>query len=180
MQNTFLSVRDYHIKSSDVFFFDNNIWMYLACPLGNYALYKQKAYSGFYSYVLERKNQIFINSLVLAEFSNRFLKLDFNLRYGNRAKQYHYKKDYVGTKYYLDTIAVINAELHKIVSFCTRCSDEFNAINFEEVLQLFNEIGFNDSYYCHLAASKKWIIVTDDSDFSKGKIPDLGLTILKY
>lgn len=183
MANKVFSLNDYSIKSGDIFFFDNNIWMYLLCPIAQYNEKRQKAYSKFLNYILERKNHIYINSLVLSEFSNRYLKLDYDItkRDPNKAGVFNdYKKDFVGSTEYENTVATLKIQIKNILKMCIRCSDEFNSINTDEILNVFTYIGFNDSYYIHFAQRKNLIIVTDDSDFLKNQIPNLGLTILTF
>jgi hypothetical protein len=182
MPNNVLKISSYSIKGLDTFFFDNNIWMYIFCPLGNYQKDKrQNVYSKFFSYALSRNSHIFTNALILSEFSNRFLRLDYNLARDepiNIGKMNDYKRDYVGTPRFVSTVADVKHCLTKIISVCQKSSDEFNSINIGDVLTSFIKIGFNDSYYIQLASTKRWIIVSDDSDFSRNKIPDKNLTIL--
>ncbi|GGH58432.1 hypothetical protein GCM10011379_04160 [Filimonas zeae] len=91
-----------------------------------------------------------------------------------------YKKDYVGSKRYLQTVSDLKIAMTKITKVCAKASDDFNSINLEEVLTLFQKIGFNDSYYVYFAKKKNWIIVSDDSDFTNSNVPEVGLKILTY
>lgn len=179
-KNNIVRLIDYRPKSSDTYFFDNNIWMYLFCPLGNYQFKKQQAYSKFLQQLISRKLPIFINSLVLSEFANRYLRLDYDLANAKAASFHNYKRDYVGSKRFIDTVKDLKKALAQITTICQRCSDEFNSINLDDVFSLFQKIGFNDSYYLHFAKKKNWIIVTDDSDFSNANLPEAGVTILTY
>lgn len=178
--NNVLKISDYQIKEGDVFFFDNNVWMYVFCPLANFKSKRQAAYSKFLQYILSRKSHVFINTLVLSEFCNRYLKLDFDLcnKTGTPQVYTSFKKDYVGSNQFKKTVKEIKIHLANIIKMSQKCSDEFNAINIDEVLELFQKIGFNDSYYTFQAKRKNWIIVSDDSDFSNNNIPQSGLTIL--
>lgn len=181
MANRIESIKSYSIKSSDVFFFDNNVWMYLLCPIGNYKASKQAEYSKFFSYVVSRKVPIFTNSLVISEFANRYLKLDFaleNSKKGNPGRFKDFKKDYLKSAEGKATINFLKNQIGQILKVCEKCSDEFNSINTDDVMQLFVEIGFNDSYYVNQAKKKNWIIVSDDSDFTRNQIPDKNLLIL--
>lgn len=183
MPNNIIRISDYSIKAGDTFFFDNNIWMYLLCPIGNFNAKRQKEYSKFLNYIQQRQNHIYINSLVLSEFSNRYLRLDYDITRSDpkNAGQYNdFKKDFVGSNDYKSTVAAIKIQMKNILKICQKCSDEFNSINIDEILSVFTGIGFNDSYYIHFAKTKNLIIVTDDSDFLKSNIPDLGLTILTF
>lgn len=103
--NTVVNINDYQIKEGDSFFFDNNIWMYVFCPIGNYAGKRQRIYSKFLNYVLSREKHIFINSLVLSEFSNRYLRLDWDICKETQKPQAfkNYKKDYVGSNQFQKT-----------------------------------------------------------------------------
>lgn len=182
MPNNVIPISNYSIKSSDTFFFDNNIWMYIFCPLANFQKDKrQKIYSGLFSNLLSRKSHIYTNSLVLSEFANRYLRLDFDIAKRDIKTQgalNDYKRDFVGTTRYIDTAKDVKSNLLKITTFCQRSSDEFNSINLDTIFSLFTNIGFNDSYYLHLASKKGWIIVSDDSDLCKNKFADLNVTIL--
>lgn len=179
-QNNIIKIGNYQAKATDSFFFDNNIWMYIFCPLGNFQGKRQTAYSRFLQYILSRNLHIYINSLILSEFSNRYLRLDFDLcnRTGNPQVYSSYKKDYVGSPQFQKTATDLKAFLNQIIKLCQRSSDEFNAINIVEVFNLFEKIGFNDSYYLYLSKMKNWILVTDDSDLTNKQIPQLGVTIL--
>ncbi len=179
--NNVIKIDDYHIKEGDVFFFDNNIWMYVFCPLANFQKGKRQAvYSRFFQYALSRKSHIYINSLVLSEFTNRYLRLDFDICNKNGKPQvfHSFKKDYVGSQQFQKTVGELKSYVSKIMSVCQKSSDEFNAIDFSDMLKLFEKIGFNDSYYIHLSRMKNWVIVSDDSDFTNNNIPQIGLTIL--
>lgn len=181
MPNTIELVKNYSIKSGDSFFFDNNIWMFLYCPIGNYKKHQQEKFSKFLEYILHRGNPIYTNSLVLSEFSNRYLKLEYDLLRKdplNAGSYNDYKKKFVGSPQYLSAIAQIKIHIRNILKIATKCSDEFNSINLDEMLNVFTNIGFNDSYYLHLAKIKNWIIVTDDGDFTNNKIPDYNLKII--
>jgi len=161
-----IDITKYSPKSSDVFFFDNNIWMYLYCPLGNYQKDKQKYYSSFLRSIKTSRSTIFINSLVLSEFANRYLRLDF-IQWKNTTSNnsIDYKKDYVGTLRYKETVEEIKLQINQMMKICEKSSDNFNSIDLKNVLQHLTLIDFNDSYYIELAKGQNWKIVTDDKDF---------------
>jgi predicted nucleic acid-binding protein len=161
-----IDITRYYPSSSDIFFFDNNVWMYLFYPLGDYNKKRQKHYSSFLQNIQTSRSSIFINSMVLSEFANRYLRIDFDLwkqKTGNFS--YEYKKHYVGTTRYTETVEEIKTQIKQIMRCCERASDDFNAIDINRVFQHFQYIDFNDSYYLELAIRSKWKIVTDDEDF---------------
>jgi predicted nucleic acid-binding protein len=161
-----LDIKTYTPTPVDSFFFDNNIWMYLFCPLGNYNRNKQSKYSSFLQKVLSSKSIIYINSMVLSEFANSYLRLDFE-QWKDQTTNYtaNFKKDFICSERYKDTTEVIRIQINRILQNCERITDSFNAIRMEDVLIHFQSIDFNDSYYIELGKTWKWKFVTDDSDF---------------
>jgi len=163
-----IDVKTYTAKGLDVFFFDNNIWMYLFCPLGEYNKSRQNHYSALLKSVDSSKSTIYTSSLILSEFANRYLRLDFALWHRtNGNPNAKYKEDYVGTKRYLETVEEVKEALRKIIGLCEKHPDNFNSISVDNILTHFGEVDFNDSYYIELASIKNWKIVTDDQDFIK-------------
>lgn len=171
-----INVKDYEPKSSDIFFFDNNIWMLLFCPLGNFRKESQQAYSAFLRSIQSSRSTIFINSLVLSEFANASLRIDFDqwkgLKGNEKAK---YKLDYVGSERYKDTIDTVVSSIMNIMKIAEKSPDEFNSLNLDKILDGYKLRDFNDNYYLELAASKNWKVVTDDSDYFTYNHPSLKI-----
>lgn len=166
MAANLIDINSYAPKSSDVFFFDNNIWMYLFCPLGNYNQHRQRSYSAFLQSVQTARATIFISSLILSEFANRYLRMDFEQWKKNSGNiTADFKKDYVGSAQYIQTAKEVAIQIKTIMRICEKSPDNFNAINLNQVLNHLKSIDFNDSYYIELAELGGWKIVTDDSDF---------------
>lgn len=161
-----IDITRYSPSSSDIFFFDNNVWMYLFCPLGNYNRNRQKHYSSFLKNVKTTRSTIFINSMVLSEFANRYLRMAYE-QWKKETKNYtaDYKKQFVGIPRYVETVEEIKSQINLIMKCCEKTSDNFNTIDLNKVLQHFKYIDFNDSYYIELATRSNWKIVSDDSDF---------------
>lgn len=162
-------ITTYKPSSSDVFFFDNNVWMFLFCPIVNYERLKQKKYASFFSDVNSAKSCIWINSLVLSEFCNAWLRIVYN-NWKKKAKNTlnnDYKKDFVGSQGYNDSIREIKLTLQSILKKAERTTDDFNSINLDHIFTELENCDFNDSYYLELASRNKWKIVTDDADLFK-------------
>jgi hypothetical protein len=180
MPNRILDISNYSIKSGDVFFFDNNIWMYIFCPIANYKKNKsQKTYSKFFDYALQSKAQLAINSLVISEFSHSCTRLAFNFYKNlpeNLVKPLDFKRDYVGSEDYKINVKAILVQVKEILSVTTKYSDEFHIFHQSNIFEGFEDLGFNDCYYGEQSSKKSWILVTDDKDFKK--LPPKNLTIL--
>lgn len=174
-------ITSYSPKSSDVFLFDTNIWIFLFCPLGGASKNQQQIYSSFLKSVKSSRSTIFINSLILSEFANTFLKIDFRLwEVSRRPEKLIYKRDYVGTSRYKETVKLVTCSINEILRFCDKGTDNLNSLGIDRILSRFQQIDFNDSYYIELSAFSKYKIVTDDHDFIKYNNHDQEiLTILK-
>src|SRR5690606_34761018 len=99
-------------------------------PLGKYGIFEQRAYSTFLKNVRSSRSSIFMSSLVLSEFSNAFLKLDFNLwAKSEYRKDVKYKRDFVGSDRYRKTVNLLISTLKNILSFCEKGSDNFNHLD---------------------------------------------------
>ena len=164
-----IDISDYTPKFTDTFFFDNNIWMFLFCPIGSHNQRKQSIYSAFLDVLIQRRATILVNSLVISEFTNASLRLDYNLWNRETGVNHDFKKDYVGSDRYSETVDEIKAALNNIFKLSQRVPDDFNAINISAIQGHLENIDFNDSYYIEQAAMKNWIIVTDDRDFRNYK-----------
>ena len=163
-----IDLKSFSPKYNQMFFFDNNIWMFLFAPIGNYEKSKQSIISNFLRLLKSTNCDIILNSLVLSEFSNANLRLDFNL-WKNETKNYSadYKKDYLKSLRYENTHKVIESCINQILKLSERFSDNFNSINIENVLNNFKSVDFNDAYYLELCTQNNWFFVSDDIDFQK-------------
>ena len=111
--NNIQDLSKYRISSADCFFLDNNVWMFLFCPIGNYKVHKQKAYSRFVADIIAHRATIYINSMVLSEFANTYLRLDFQLWKKQSVNiRADYKKDYFKPILVYSPISAIFNEEH--------------------------------------------------------------------
>ncbi len=171
-------ISNYKATFTDKFFIDNNVWMFLFCPIGNYEKKKQEQYSSFVEVLINKQSTIFINALVLSEFCNAYLRADFTFwsKEPINSGKINYKKDFVGTDHFKKTVEEIKVSINKILSFSIKASDDFNAINLTNVFDNFGISDFNDSYYVELGRMKNYKIITDDADlFVNNK---LGIEII--
>lgn len=92
------SIQNYSPKNSDVFFFDNNVWVNIYGALSNYNVKKQKIFSGFLKEIESAGSTIVTNSMILSEFTNRFFRFYFE-QWKKSQNRYSadYKKDFVVT-----------------------------------------------------------------------------------
>lgn len=169
MTNNIINANNFEVKSNQSFFLDNNIWMFLYCPIANFNENKQKIISNLFEKILSRNGSIIVNSLILSEFSNAYLRLDFNLWKAEiQSQSASFKKDYFLTKRATDTRKEIaNTIKNKILKISEKHPDSFNAINFEHIFSTYESLDYNDSIIYNECKNKKWILVSDDGDFTK-------------
>ena len=167
-------ITKYKPSFNEGFFLDNNILVFIYCPIGNYEKAKQKQYSAFLKELKDRNSTIYINSLVLSEFANVFLRIDFRLwKKESGIPKLDYKKDFVGSDRFKDTVKDVKIAIKQILKISEKTSDDFHAINLENVFNEFGNADFNDSYYIEQARFKNWKIVTDDADFQTANYENL-------
>lgn len=163
-----INIKDCKIGFTDQFFFDTNIWLLLYATLADYQAKEQRLYTKFFENLLQQESPIFLTAMVISEFSNVILRRDYNQWVStNRFVNQDFKRNFVGTKTYEESVNVITVAVNKILKLpnVVLVGDNFNAIDKEAVLNNFKFIDFNDSYYSQLAIMNKYKIVTHDKDF---------------
>lgn len=162
-------IKDFEVKSNQSFFFDNNVWMFLYCPIGNFNEKKQQLISSLFEKILSRNCSIVINSLILSEFSNSYLRLDFNLwKDENQSPLANFKNNYFNTNRAKETREAISLTIkNNILKISERYPDSFNSIDFEEILNTFKVLDYNDTIIYNECKNKNWILVSDDDDFAQ-------------
>lgn len=160
--------KDYNFKANQTFLFDTNIWMFLFCPIGNYQDKKQQSVSKFFERTLSApQSQIVITSSIISEFANSFLRLDWKLwqeetsSSGNNFKSAFFQSE--RSKSTRTTIAYILKS--KILPLSERYPDSFNAIDLDDIFNLYKTLDYNDAIFYNQCSQNNWIFVSDDSDF---------------
>ncbi len=163
-----LSITSYKPQRSDKFFFDNNIWMYLYCPIGNYKEEIVSQYSNFFGKVLDAGSTIYVSSLTLSEFYNAYLRLDFNIWRCDEKKDF--KKDFRPTEQFKKTNETILRSIEsRILGISRRVDDDFTSLPVSKLIERIGILDFNDNYYTELALKHSFKIVTNDRDFEQVK-----------
>lgn len=171
-------IRDFKVRSGDNFFFDNNVWMFLFSPICGTKAYQQKAYSNLLKTIQATRATIFINSLIVSEYINRSLRLNYSLwrdrefKSGNRFTDY--KHHFRPTDDFKIAQKEAYDEMSDILSIALRKPDDFNALKLDEVIQA-EGMDFNDAYYANFCKLNRLILVTDDHDLQNCP---LDITIL--
>lgn len=164
------NVKDFKIGFSDQFFFDTNIWLLLFGTVADFESKDQRAYSKFLEELITRDKPIFITSIIISEFANVLLRRDFNQWIStNKLVNQDFKKHFIGTSFYKDSVWVITNSINKILKLpnLLRVSDSFQNLKADNILENFKIVDFNDSYINELAKTNGYKLVTNDKDFQK-------------
>lgn len=168
MANKEILARDFDVKSNQTFFFDNNIWMFLFCPIANYEQKKQDSVSRLLDSILRMGSSIAINSLIVSEFANSYLRLDFAL-WKKETQNYtaNFKGDYFHTEKAIETRnTIMTIVKNRILKIADKYPDNFNSLDFNYISKLFTNLDYNDSLILDACNKNDWILVSDDKDFT--------------
>lgn len=166
-----IDISTYVPLESDKFFFDANVWMYLYCPIGNYKKHIIDKYSKFLKKAIQSKSSIFISSLMLSEFFNAWIRLEFNILKNTQSLEYvDFKKDFRRKDVYKKSADIAKTVIiEKIMKLAKRIDDKFENISLDDLFKEIEISDFNDSYYLSMANLENFKIVTNDSDFFSSK-----------
>lgn len=150
---------------NDKIFVDNNVFMYMFYIMGNYQQEKVDAYSNTFKSMLINKSIIYTSSIVLSEFFNSYMKIEYSLL----KNQYpNYKKDFrPSVDFSVLSKEITNIIKNKILTSCKKINDDFDIIDINSILKNEENIpfDFNDKYIATLCEKNKIKILTDDKDF---------------
>lgn len=139
--------------------------MLIYAPIGDVNRKYQESYSRFYGQVLSIDAAIYINSIILSEFYNANLRIDFNEWKKNSGHHTaDYKRDYVGTQAYCDAVDSINAAVRQILQKAIPISDQFNSADHNRIASEMTHRDYNDNFILERAAKKKYKVVSNDRD----------------
>lgn len=165
-----INIETYKIGYTDQFFFDTNVWLLLFGNLANFKPRDQREYSKLFKESLQREIPIYISSMILSEFANVLLRLEFKQwKTINKFTEIKdFKRDFGITQEYRNSVQSIKSVLKTILELPNihLISDFFNGINAEAVLNNFDVVDFNDAYITELVRNK-YKVVTNDKDFQK-------------
>lgn len=160
---------DDYFSCKDRIIVDTNILIYVYCPINSEA--KEEIVS-HYSMMLDKIRKsgasVFINSLIVSEFFNVWVRLDFK-----RSGLTNYKNEYRSSDRFKTLQKRIFKELDKFLKNfnVTKIDDNFSTMNLITMYQTFPESDFNDLVIVHNALFYNCKILTEDGDFYKYGIP---------
>jgi len=167
----YIDIETYTPQAGETFYFDTNIWMFLYCPVGNYKRAIIGKYDRFLKNILQNQSAISISSLILSEFFNAYLRLEFSFLKGANPRKYRdYKRDFRKKKIYEKKALEVKIIVERqILALARRIDDKFSQLNIDDLLEEIELSDFNDKFHAMLAASDCDKIVTHDADYGSFK-----------
>ncbi len=161
---------DKHVVSStNAYFFDTNVWIFIFAPIAGADKKKQSVYSSLLKDIQSRNATIFISSLVLSEYINAMLRMGFKQwkRVTGNVNA-DFKRDYRSTDDYQTTLEDAVLQVNEILKVCDKRPDDFHTIDIDSVLASMNQdADYNDAYYIKNCENQKMKFVSDDLDIQK-------------
>ncbi|EJS72887.1 type II toxin-antitoxin system VapC family toxin [Bacillus cereus] len=164
--NSPLNISTYEPSSQEKFFFDTNVWLYLFCPIGGYRSRVVNGYSQFFYKLLKSNSNIYTSSMILSEFFNAYIRLEFKMKqqekpeiYKDFKRDFRQKEEYIELSNYL--CQLING---KILKYTIPINDEFDNLKPELFLQPSAQFDFNDNYIAQLCLKNNLKVVSNDRD----------------
>ena len=162
-------ISKYTVGPSEDFFFDTCVWLYIFAPLAGSKQDKQNAYSKLYGEVLSRGATIWINSQVVSEYINRYLRLEFD-QWKKRTGNYwaNFKSGFRPTPDYQSALMSVKSQISDILKKSRRLPDDFHSIDISAIINsMGSSCDYSDAIIINLCSQKKYKLVTDDSDMTK-------------
>ena len=155
----------YKINNNEKVFIDTNILIYLFSPdfvSSNERNIEQ--YSKILEILLEKNAQIYISSVVVSEFINRILRIDYEKK---KDTYPDFKRDYRGSNEYKETLKLILKELKKILKISIKIDDSFSEFDIIEWYKkdTNQDLDFNDLNIAFLVEKNNLKLLSNDSDF---------------
>jgi predicted nucleic acid-binding protein len=152
-------------SKEDKILIDTNVLLYVYCPLTSQRYDRYIAhYTDTIQNIVDAKSTVYVNSLIISEFVNRWLRIDFQ-----KSGFSNFKQDYRSSERCKNVLKTILRELKKFYQQCNvkSISDKFNLIDFQSEYMKYPESDFNDLIIAQNAIQYDCKILTQDNDFSQ-------------
>ena len=160
-------LKEHNVSPLNSYLFDTNVWLYIYGPLAGSEKRKQSQYASLLRDIVDRKAGLFITSMVLSEYINRVLRIEFEQwKKHNGLYNADYKRDYRTTEDFQDALADVKAQVMDILYNVTqKRPDDFNNIDIDGIVNsMSNSADFNDVYLVRCCERGNMCFVSDDKD----------------
>jgi predicted nucleic acid-binding protein len=168
MKNKARDARSHKFAATDKILPDANIWLYLYGPAANPAAWQVRTYSGVFAGILTAKSQLYIDVLVLSEFVNRFVRLEWKRLAPGIADFKVFRQ----TRDYPPVALFVQSQVAQILTVCKPVNHYFAEWNLTTLLNEFSTgaTDLNDQLLVESCRKHDLAILTNDKDFTDGGI----------
>lgn len=166
--------------------FDTNIWLFLQdMTVTHYGGgYNIESYSSLYKMLLENSIQIYTTKTIISEYINSAIRIDMINYYSEKNINSHtknYKRDFAKTPGFEDKYQTIIESAKQDILEETKLVGISNTA-FEKTLKTCSIQDFNDQVIINTALENNLPILTDDADYIKYAMNNIGNcpTIFSY
>lgn len=161
------------VDKKNEYIVDTNILLYL---YGDSRLItenkKIKSMAYKFNVALDNGCKVYVPSMVISEFINRYHKLEFNqIKKKNSSRKLDYKKDYRNSHIFIENNKfIINTVKNTILDRCKLISDDFENANINAIFSENENQEFNDNLLIDIANRNNLYLISADIDTKKIKI----------
>lgn len=165
------NIQQYSFSERDLLFFDTNIWFFIYGPQTSSDEKRQRIYSNAFRNIISHGSKIYIDVLVLAEFINRMSRFHYDLWCEENQLTPSYK-EFRSMNCFKPIVSEIEQAAQMILTDAISIETGFSRMNTLNLLKTFQEgkQDFNDLIIVNICQSKRYKLVTDDSDFIGSEI----------
>lgn len=166
-KNKAYNATKYTFQEGESVLIDANVLIYLFPPTTQPPPNFAKNYSQALKNLLTAKARPVIDSLVLSEYINRYLRLEYNSTWSatyTDFKSFRNSGDFVAVG---NSAIIASKEVLKIAS---RCDTIFSKVDIQEVLSELGNLDFNDGVLVEMCRLQGWKLLTNDGDLIIGGI----------
>jgi predicted nucleic acid-binding protein len=169
MRNKAHDTATYSFQQGEKILLDANIWLFLHPPVAQPPPYYSRKYSAALKKLLTAGAQPVVETLVLSEYLNRYLRLEFDVSWRG---QYPKFKDFRRSTDFQTVAKDAVAEARQILKLAVAEDTPLAKADLTSVLTE-TETGsfdFNDGILVETCRLQGWKLLTDDSDMKLGGI----------
>jgi len=159
----------YIFQKGEKILLDANVWLYLQPPVAQPTPHYSWQYSAALKNLLTAGAQPVIETLVLSEYLNRYLRLEYDVSWRSK---YQYFKDFRRSCDFQTVAKGAVAEARQILKLATAEDTPFSQTDLISIL-IETEAGsldFNDGILVETCRLQGWKLLTNDSDMTIGGI----------
>jgi len=169
MRNRAIDASNYQFCSGERILIDANVWLFLQPPAAQPPPAYARRYSATLRNLLSANAQPVIEVLVLSEYINRYLRLEYDVSWAHsypRFKQFRNSQDFATVA----TSAI--ADVRQIMTLAVAQDTTFSQADLPGILDETQKgsFDFNDGVLVETCRDQGWKFLTDDADMQLGGI----------